>query len=86
MSRLDEIQKRYQGYVAAREAVKKTDPGEVKVVYKENEDGNRANDGIFVYHPESKLIAIYSRRNGNFISIKADDLPALVKALREFIE
>jgi hypothetical protein len=87
MSKLDDLQKQYQGYVAASEAVKKTDPGEVEVVYKN--DSVRTYDGFFVYSSEKDNIKIVPQRyceNSDYVYIDADDLPALVKALREFIE
>jgi hypothetical protein len=88
MSRFTEIQNQYQGYVAASKAVEKTRPGRVEAVYKESNDNNSGNDGIFVYYPETDIIEIAPRRcmGSDFVHIKADDVPALIKALREFFE
>jgi hypothetical protein len=85
MSRLTEVQKQYQGYVAAREAVKKTDPGTVEVVYK---SGGRTEDGVFIYDPRENKITVRPKRYmyENYINIDVTDVPALIKALREFFE
>jgi hypothetical protein len=85
MSKLTEIQDRYRGYLAASEAVKKTNPGKVEVVYKKEA---YCEEGVFVYWPGDNDILIYPRRgdNNNRIRINADDVPALIKALREFFE
>jgi hypothetical protein len=89
MSRLTELKNQYQGYVAASEAVKKTNPGNVEVVYKGHDDPiDIRDDGIFIYRPGENQIVIYPRRcmGNNCACINADDVPALIKALREFIE
>jgi ABC-type tungstate transport system permease subunit len=89
MSKLTEIQNQYQGYVAACEAVAKTNPGDVEVVYKGHDDPfDTRDDGIFIYHPDKNQIVIHPRRcmYNEFVHINADDVPALIKALREFFE
>jgi hypothetical protein len=86
MSKLAEIQNQYQGYVAAIEAVAKTNPGEVEVVYKKGNEPH--DDGIFIYYPEKEKIKITPRRcnSTDYVFINIDDVPALIKALREFFE
>jgi hypothetical protein len=86
MSKLTEIQNQYQGYVAASEAVKKTDPGNVEVVYKER--GNPSYNGIFIYYPQEDKIEILPERwrTGSGISLGVNEAFALIKALREFFE
>jgi hypothetical protein len=84
MSRFTEIQNQYQGYVAAKEAVKKTDPGIAGVVDKK--DGG-SRDGAFYYDPGKDIITIFP--NGHYassINISSGDMPAFIKALREFFE
>jgi hypothetical protein len=86
MKKLTEMQKQYQGYAAAIESVKKTDPGDVEVVYKEA--GYAGDEGIFIYNSREDRVEIKPRRGStsDYVWIEAGDLPALVKALREFIE
>jgi hypothetical protein len=89
MSKLTEIRNQYQGYVAAIEAVKKTNPGDVEVVYKGHDDPiDIRDDGIFIYRPGENQIVIRPRRcmDDNYVHINANDVPALIKALREFFE
>jgi hypothetical protein len=90
MSRLTKIRDQYQGYVAAREAVEKTAPGAVEVVYKEGDpemQDKAVLEGFFIYSPSRNKITIHpTRRAAAYIEIDVDDIPALVKALREFIE
>ncbi|MDR1318279.1 MAG: hypothetical protein LBJ90_01525 [Treponema sp.] len=89
MSKLTEIQNQYQGYVAASKAVLKTNPGDVEVVYKGHDDLiDIRDDGIFIYCPGENQIVIRPRRcmSDNCVRINADDIPALIKALREFFE
>jgi hypothetical protein len=88
MSRLTEIQNQYQGYAAASKAVEKTNPGEkVEVVYK-GDHNDRSNDGFFIYYPGRNQITIQPNRHryDEIARINADDVPALIKALREFFE
>jgi hypothetical protein len=88
MSRLTEIQKQYQDYVAAKEVIEKTNPGEkVEVVYKDGFNGG-SDDGFFIYLPGKNQIVIQPMRcmYDKFIRINADEVPALIKALREFFE
>jgi hypothetical protein len=86
MSKLTEIQKQYRGYVAAKEAVQKTDPGDVEMVYKN--DSVRSHDGLFIYSSKEDRIKLVPRRcdTGDYVYINAGDIPALIKALREFSE
>jgi hypothetical protein len=85
MSRHSEIKDQYAGYAAALEAVKKTNPGKVSVVYKEKTD-NRY-EGLFIYDSENETIRIMPRgRNNDYVDIEAAGIPALIKALREFFE
>jgi hypothetical protein len=85
MSRFTELKNQRQAYVTISEMAKKFDPEEVEVVYKH--DGNRDNDGRFIYSPRGNDIAIIPQRwNGSRVSIDADEVPALIKALREFFE
>jgi hypothetical protein len=89
MSRLTEIQNQYQEYVLASELARQTNPGEVEVVYKEsgNLSGKNGTDGIFTYIPRENRIVIRPRRDSaSAVPIDADDVPALIKALREFFE
>jgi hypothetical protein len=88
MSRLTEIQNQYQGYIAAVEAARKTNPGDVvEVVYKESRYLSNCDDGFFTYIPRTNEIIIRPGRGTNAaVSINADDVPALIKALREFFE
>jgi hypothetical protein len=88
MSRLTEIQNQYQGYVAASEAALKINPGNVEVVYKGQDDSyDNRDDGIFIYYPRENQIVIRSRRcMATSISIAVNDMPVLIKALREFTE
>jgi hypothetical protein len=88
MSKLTEIQKQYQGYVAASEAVAKTNPGDVEVVYKQYDDPFDSRNGIFIYHSSMNQITIKPRRGtyNESVRINANDIPALIKALREFFE
>ncbi|GMO39920.1 MAG: hypothetical protein Pg6C_00600 [Treponemataceae bacterium] len=85
MSKHTEIQNQYKGYVAALEAVKKTNPHNVGVVYRERTVDR--NEGIFVYDPEKDIVRIMPcGKNGEDVSIESADIPALIKALREFFE
>jgi L-amino acid N-acyltransferase YncA len=86
MSKLTEIQKQYRGYIAAKEAGENTKPKTVEVVYKEAE--NHQHDGVFIYDASENQIEIFPHRCScrNSVQIDSNDLPALVKALREFIE
>jgi hypothetical protein len=87
MSRLQEIQNQYQGYVAARNVVEKTDPKDVEVVYKSH--GNySADESLFIYSSKEDHIKIKPRRGNvsNYICIETKDIPPLIKALREFVE
>jgi hypothetical protein len=85
MSRLTEIQNQYKGYVAAKEAVKKTNPGTIKVVYKT--PGGRTGEGFFIYDPEDDNIEITpDGMSGRHLDIDANDVLLLIKALREFFE
>jgi hypothetical protein len=86
MSRLTELKNQYEGYVAASEAVKKTDPGIVEVVY--CNCANRDGEGFFRYYPEKNNIEIIPHRSygRDSVRINANDVPALIKALREFFE
>jgi hypothetical protein len=88
MSKLTEIQTQYQGYVAAKEAVEMTRPEEVEVVYKNDENGDPRYNGIVVYDPRNNTVIIRSQcfNITSGINIKPEDIPALIKALREFIE
>jgi hypothetical protein len=87
MSKHTEIQNQYKGFVAAEQAAKEMNPGEVEVVYKSDETNNHGYDGLFIYNPEKDLITIKPLRQGcDHICIHADDIPALIKALREFFE
>jgi hypothetical protein len=89
-SRLTEIRNQYQGYIAAREAVEKTNPGTVKVVYKEDDPEAQypeGIDGFFIYDPRENKITIHPKSCSiDCVKIDADDVPALIKALREFFE
>jgi hypothetical protein len=86
MSKLKEMQEQYQGYVAARDAVDKIKP-KVEVVYKKHHE-NCDYDGVFVYEPENDRIVIRPARGDyrNWVHISSEDVPALIKALQEFIE
>jgi ATP-dependent RNA circularization protein (DNA/RNA ligase family) len=79
MSKLTEIQNQYQGYVAAAEAVRKTNPGTVRVNY--TEDGS---DGYFIYDPKENKIVVYYLYSS--MTLDPKNIPDLIKALREFIE
>jgi hypothetical protein len=87
MSRLTEIQNQYQSYIAACEVAKKSHPGDVEVVYKNGFNGG-SDDGIFIYRPHENHIVIYPRRCviSEKCAIYASDVPALIKALRDFFE
>jgi hypothetical protein len=88
MSKLTEIQNQYQGYRADIAAAIATDPGDVEVVYKRGGDPSNGDaDGIFVYvSREDKIVIRPSRASASAASIDANDVPALIKALREFFE
>jgi hypothetical protein len=88
MSKHTEIQNQYQGFVAAQEAVAKTNPGKIEVVFKKGE-GDRF-DGLFIYDPEKNNVLIAPERGpyaeNRCVCINAKDIPALIKALRDFFE
>jgi hypothetical protein len=86
MSKLTAIQNQYQGYVAASEAIAKINPGEVEVIYKKGND--RSDDGFFTYHPQKDRISLCPFRGSirEYVSINVNDIPALIRALREFTE
>jgi hypothetical protein len=88
MSRFTEIQKQYQGYVAAKEAVERTHPEKWEAVYKNGQDGHSGFDGIIIYDPNKNIIIIRPQRfnTTSGIEINPEDIPALIEALRELVE
>jgi hypothetical protein len=85
MSKCAEIQDQYRSFAAAREAVAKTNPGKVSVIYKERTDN--CHEGLFIYDPEENTLRIIPNgRNNADVYIKAADIPAFIKALRDFFE
>jgi hypothetical protein len=86
LSKVSDIQKKYRGYVAATTAIRATKPEDVEVVYKV--DKERPNyEGLIVYEPERGQIRIQPERGNNSYSfVPTDDVPALIKALREMFE
>jgi hypothetical protein len=91
MSRLTEIQNQYQGFVAAYKAAEETRPNPIEVIYKEaaclNGSLVKDTEGYFLYNPKENQIEIVPiREEGRRIYLNADDVPALIKALREFFE
>ena len=86
MSKYSEIQNQYKGFVAAQEAVAKTNPGNVGVVYKKSD--SFSEEGVFIYNPEKDRITIRPCRNdsSDYVDVNAEDIPDLIKALREFFE
>jgi hypothetical protein len=49
MSKYSEIQNQYKGFVAAEQAAKEMNPGEVEVVYKSDATNDHGYDGLFIY-------------------------------------
>jgi hypothetical protein len=90
MSKHTEIQNQYQGFVAAQEAVAKTNPGKIEVVYKKGEGDFDRFDGLFIYDPEKNNVLIAPERGPYAeipcVCINAKDIPAFIKALRDFFE
>lgn len=87
MSGYSTIKNQYEGYIAARKAVAKTNPGKVEIVYKQD-PGNHLYDSYFAFDPEDDRITIHPQRNnsGYYVNINAEDIPGLIKALRDFFE
>jgi hypothetical protein len=88
MSEHHEIQKSRDAYLAAREAAERIRPSPVEVVYKKG--ACPVLDGLFIYDPETGSVLI-ARARGNRakpdgINIDAEDIPALIRALRDFFE
>jgi hypothetical protein len=81
------IQNQYQDYVAAKDVAEKIDPGNKEVVYK-SDGNNSAEDGLFIYSSKEDHIKIMPRRCivSDYVCVSAKDIPALIKALREFVE
>jgi hypothetical protein len=88
MSKHTEIQNQYKGFVAAQEAVAKTNPGKVEVVYKKGEGDFARFDGLFIYDPTENKIVIRPERtfSNECVCVDAEDIPALITALRDFFE
>jgi hypothetical protein len=90
MSRYTEIQNQYEDFVAAKEAADAIKPGTVEVVYKKGEGDFDRFDGLFIYDPEKNNVLITPERGlyigGRCACINAKDIPALIKALRDFFE
>jgi hypothetical protein len=80
------MQEQYRNYITAKREIEKAHPGMAEMVYK-TEGGSNVNDGFFVYSPESNQIAIHPKRClASSANIAVEDVPALIKALREFFE
>jgi hypothetical protein len=86
LSKASDIQQKYKGYVAAYEAIQGTLPKDVEVVYKSGGQYTRY-DGLIVYEPQKDRVKINPERgNNNYIFVPAEDIPALMNALREMFE
>jgi hypothetical protein len=75
MSKFTEVQNQYQGYLAAIEAAEKAKPVSMAETYE---------SGSFVYDPDVDRITIYYQKNQ--LTFNAEDMPALIKALRDFFD
>jgi archaellum component FlaF (FlaF/FlaG flagellin family) len=89
MSKFTDIQDQYKCYVVAKSAVEKTKPNIEKVVYANHEtvNLNSTDNGFFIYYPEKGCIELASTgKYSSGIAIAIEDIPALIKALRDFFE
>jgi hypothetical protein len=87
MSKLTELQEQHKAYVEAEKAAEPLRPKVLEVVYKKCTDGDRY-DGVFEYWPIDDVIKIIPKRYDyrNSTLVDSADIPALIKALSDFIE